>query len=60
LVHTTTENAGILTSNDIYPPIYRDGKVIDRHHLVGDPALTKMVAMGVSLYGKAASAFSRP
>jgi ABC-type amino acid transport substrate-binding protein len=54
LVHTTAENAGIFISSDIYPLAYRDGRVIDRHHLISDPALNKMVAMGVSLYGEAA------
>jgi len=60
LVHTTAENTGIFTSSDIYPLAYRDGKVIDAHHLVGDPALVKMVAIGVSLYDEAAPAAAHP
>lgn len=53
LVHTTIENAGIFTSSDVYPLAYRHGKVIDSHHLIDDPSLTKRIAMGVSLYREA-------
>ncbi|WP_206950650.1 hypothetical protein [Trinickia acidisoli] len=53
VVHTTIENAGIFTSSDIYPLAYRHGTVIDSRHLIDDPSLTKMVAMGVSLYREA-------
>lgn len=60
LVHTTTENAGIFTSSEVYPLAYRGGKVIDKRHLVSDPALTQMVAMGVSLYRDAASDSAHP
>jgi hypothetical protein len=60
LVHTTTENAGIFTSSDVYPLAYRDGKVIDKRHLVSDPALTHMLTMGVSLYREAAPASAHP
>jgi hypothetical protein len=55
-VHTATANAGIFTGSDIYPLEYRHGKVIDTHHLIDDPALGKMITMGVSLYREAAPA----
>jgi hypothetical protein len=60
LVHTTTENAGIFTSSDVYPLAYRGGKIIDKHHLISDPALTQMLAMGVSLYRNAAPVSAHP
>lgn len=60
LVHTTTENAGIFTSSDIYPLAYRGGKVVDKRRLVSDPSLNQMLAMGVSLYRKAALASAHP
>lgn len=50
LVHTTVENAGIFTSSDVYPLAYRNGKVVDSHHLIKDPTLSKMVEIGASLY----------
>ncbi|MFM0148077.1 hypothetical protein [Paraburkholderia sp. RL18-085-BIA-A] len=54
LVHTTIENAGIFTSSDIYPLAYRHGKIIDSHHVIDDPSLRKMVAMGALLYREVA------
>lgn len=54
VVHTTTMNASIFTSSDIYPIAYRDGKLIDSHHLIDDRGLLRMIEMGASLYRQAA------
>ena len=54
LVHTTATNAGIFTVSDIYPLVYKDGKVVDGKHLIKDSGLSKMLALGVSLYRQTA------
>ncbi|RDU98986.1 hypothetical protein [Trinickia dinghuensis] len=58
LVHTTTTNAGIFTISDIYPLAYKNGKVVDSKHLIKDSSLSKMLALGVSLYRQAVPAAS--
>jgi hypothetical protein len=52
LIHTFTSNAGIFTSSDIYPLAYERGRVVDRRHLIHDPGLLKMLAIGAAFYNK--------
>jgi hypothetical protein len=50
LVHTATANAGIFTDSDVYRLGYQDGRVVDAAHLVRDPSLEKMLALGIAFY----------
>jgi hypothetical protein len=52
LIHTTTSNAGMFTTSDVYPLTYKDGKVVDSRHLLKEASLLRMLAVGVSLYRK--------